>query len=429
VALATALAGTLAAALAALITWQIATTLIDQAEIDRLSASAEIFLNDIDSESETQSLDAVIAEELAELAPASIRIAVYIGGRHAGGDPLPIPAGKCAATRQGKVIQRSCSSSRRGLTVVAATTRASGASSGFILGSVLASLAAAVLAAVIGQRAARWAIAPLQKLTESLERVRADEPSPDDLPPPGKVREVVVLHEALSALVLRLGEALMRARSFSADAAHELRTPLTVLSGQLELLLEETADGERRSELLALQLRVRTLTRLVERLLLLATSEQGPLPSSDPVALEDVARHCVEALPLKDSERVKLAIDDQAVTSGDEYLLGALLDNALDNALKFSASGPVTLRVSEADDQVVLDVIDEGPGLDDTARRRAFDAFFRAPSARAGGFPGHGIGLALVAQVTRQHGGTCEFLPTSRGAHLRVLLPAWRPKS
>lgn len=430
VALATAVAGALAALIAASVSWKIATALIDQAEIARLSSSAEIFQNDLDMRDPVKvTLDDAIAEELVELGPASIRIAVYENGRHIGGDRLKIPPNKCWATEHDNVIQRACSSVRGPITVVAATTRAAGASPRFIFGSLLASLAAALVTAVLGRRAARWALAPLEELTQSLDRVRAEEPSVDALPPLRDVREVAVLREALAALVFRLGDSLARARRFSADAAHELRTPLTVLSGQLELLLEETSSGDRRAELLALHLRVQTLTRLVERLLVLATSEQGPLASASPVALEDVARQCVNTLPAKERARVRLEIDAQGVTRGDEYLLGALVDNAVDNALKFSNEGPVTLRVSESYHEVLLDVIDEGPGLDEPTRRRAFDAFFRSPAARASGQPGHGIGLALVAQVTRQHGGNCAFLEAQRGAHLRIWLPIWRPAS
>lgn len=428
VALATALVGALSAVIAALVSWQLATAIIDEAEIHRLRSSAEIFHNDLDLKDPSSSLDHEIAVELEELAPASIRIAVYEHGRHIAGDALPIPPDGCAAVRHDDVVQRSCATTRGTRTVVAATTRATGASPTFLLGTALASLGAALVAAAVGRRGARWAMAPLEKLTQALDGVRAEAPAADALPPPGDVREVSVLHEALSALVLRLGEALSRARRFSGDAAHELRTPLTVLSGQLELLLEETPPGERRAELLALQLRVRTLIQLVERLLVLATSEQGPLLAAEPVAIEDVAQQCVEALPAKERARVALEIDGQAVTNGDEQLLRALVDNGLDNALKFSGEGPVTLRVRETSSEVTLDIVDAGPGLDDSARTRAFDPFFRSPSARAGRLPGHGIGLALVAQVTQLHAGSCSFLPTTRGAHLRVVLPAWRPK-
>lgn len=429
VALATASAGALAALLAAVVSWQIATARVDEAEAARLRASAEIFINDLQMRGPAAPLQQAIDEELEELAPASIRIAVYQNGARIGGDPLPIPQEKCSAVQQGGLIQRVCTASRGSLTVVAATSRAIGASRSFIVGSVLASLVAALVAAWLGQRVARWAIAPLKLLTDGLERVRTEEPSPEALPHPGDVREVLVLREALSALVIRLGDALARARRFSADAAHELRTPLTVLSGQLDLLLEDTPSGEKRTELLALQLRVQTLTRLVERLLLLATSEQAPLLNASPVAIEDVARQCVEALPAKEKTRVHLEIDAQGVTNGDEQLLAALLDNALENALKFSGDGPVVVRVSETLSEVVLDVIDAGPGLDADARQRAFDPFFRTASARAEGLPGHGIGLALVAQVTRQHGGSCSFLDVRRGAQLHVALPAWRSQS
>ncbi|MGC4087510.1 MAG: HAMP domain-containing sensor histidine kinase [Polyangiaceae bacterium] len=429
VALVTSLVGALAALLAAVVSWQIASELVDRAEVRRLRVSAEIFMNELILREPSVSVEQAVAEELVELAPASIRIAVYEQGRHVGGDALPLPVGECIETKRPGLVQHACASVRGSTTVVAASSRGTGVSSEFALGSVVASALAALAAAAAGRKAAGWAISPLNQLTQSLDFIRAQEPDASALPDPGKVREVVALREALSALVGRLSESIARARRFSADAAHELRTPLTVLSAQLELLLEETSAGEGRSDLLLLQLRVQSLARLVERLLVLATSEQGSVPRGEPVALEDVARHCVNALPEREQLRVTLECDAQGMTGGDEALLRVLVDNALDNALKFSGAGPVTLRISESAGRIALDVTDDGPGLGEAERRRAFDAFFRSPGARAKGLAGHGIGLALVAQVSRQHGGSCAFLDAAKGAHLRVSLPAWRPSS
>lgn len=428
VAMATALAGALAAALAAFVSWRIATELIDQAEDRRLRESVQIFFYDLELRDASTTLEQAIADELTELGPSSVRFAVYEHAQHVGGDQLGLPERECVATHKGDLVQRVCASSRGGITVVAATTRAGGASRRFILGSVLASLTAAGLAALIGQRVARWAISPLQALTRSLDQVRAEEPSPNALPDARNVPEVELVRDALASLVRRLAASLARARRFSADAAHELRTPLTVLSGQLDLMLDEAPSEQRRAELQPLQSRVRALSRLVERLLVLATSEQNLLKGAHPVALEDVVRHSVEGLAEAERGRVDLQVEAQGVTNGDESLLGVAVDNALDNALKFSGQAPVTLRVTEQARLVLVDVIDHGPGLSEGDRLRAFDAFFRTPGARASGLPGHGIGLALVSQVSRLHGGSCQFLEAPKGAHLRLTLPAWQPR-
>lgn len=428
VALATAAAGALAAILAAAVSWTIATELIDQAEIERLKASVQIFHNDLDMRRHGATVHEAIEGELIELEPASIRLAVYEGGQRIAGDALPLPDGECAMDEHGGVIRRYCAGARGKLTVVASTTRASGASTRFLVGAGIASLVAALIAAVVGQRAARWAIFPLRRFTQSLDRVRAEEPSADSLPQGGNVNEVEALRDALASLVGRLSESLTRARRFSADAAHELRTPLTVLSGQLDLLLEESSEEAARADLLLLQRKVRALARLVERLLVLATSEERILDNAQPVALEDVARQCVDSLSEPERARILLDIQAQGMTNGDESLLAILVDNAVDNALKFSGDAEVTVGIREAAGQVLVEVVDQGPGLAEDERERAFDAFFRSPTARAGGLPGHGIGLALVAQVARQHRGSCAFLETPKGAHLRVALPLWQPQ-
>ena len=429
---ATGVAVALAALLASLSSWGIAVGLVDQAEDRRLSQAARIFLNELDTQ-HRDGIEKAIEEEQTELAPASIRIAVYEGDRRLGGDDLPGPSVGCVSSERSAVTLRACAESQGSVRVIAAATRASRAPSSFLLGCALASIAAAVAAAVAGRRAARWAVAPLTKLAASLDDVRGDDPTSAGLPDHGNVAEVAALREALAALVGRLGDSLARARRFSADAAHELRTPLTVLSGELDLLRElfeeelpRDADGDAVARLSSLQHRVRVLSRLVERLLVLSTSAKGdPLPS-DAVALEDVVRDAVAALPQSERDRVTVFIDAEGTTRGDEPLLTVLVENALENALKFSGTAVVSVRVAELADEVILDVIDRGPGIALEDRQRAFDAFFRTAETRATRLPGHGIGLALVAQVTQMHHGSCEFVDTSVGAQLRVHLPAWR---
>lgn len=428
VALGTALAAAVASLVAAIVTVLVADRLVVEQEERRLSEIAALALREL---TPGDHLADQIADEVAELAPDSIRIAVYQDERLVGGDgQLPnLPGGAC--TLQSST--RACAARRGPLRVVAAAAQAPRSMTSALYASAIAVLIAALTAALIGRRTTRWALRPLFELRDSLSSIK-DDPRSAKLAGDDSVQEIAALRSALADLMVRLGVALDAARRFSADAAHELKTPLTAIRAELDLLAEESLDAQTAAAVERLRTRVIALTRLIERLLVLAkVSARADLA----VHMEAPARgaldtDALEAVALEDivtrvaSPRVRLAIQAPGMVNGDELLLTALVENAVENALKFSGSeAMVDVRVSESDGQVILEVIDEGPGLSKEEHARAFEPFFRAASARAS-IPGHGIGLALVAQVAAAHGGKAEFAePKSRGAHLRVTFPAW----
>ena len=143
--------------------------------------------------------------------------------------------------------------------------------------------------------------------------------------------------------------------------------------------------------------------------------------------MEDVVREVVDRLGETARRRVVIAASDPGMVLGDETLLGALVENAVDNALKFSGED-VFVRVL-AEDGIIVDVSDRGPGITTADRLRAFEPFFRTPASRASALPGHGVGLALVAQIATAHEGRAELVDPPAGGPgvcLRVRLPAWR---
>lgn len=406
----------------------IAIRLVDDAEDQRLRESARVFLTEVRGhESDDSTLLRALEDEQAELTASSIRLVVYRGGRLVGGHDLPLPQAGCVSEEHGRATYRACIESFGELRVVAGAARASRAPWQFAVGCSLATLVAAIAAAIASRRVARWAVAPLTQLASSLDRVKAEEPTAKHLPHHGGVREVAALHEALSALVSRLGDSLLRARRFSADAAHELRTPLTILSAEVDLLLEDMPPSPEAAALERIRSRVRTVSRLVERLLVLATTPAHAVLPNEPVCVEDVVREVVSALSSAESARVEVIVESEGTIHGDEGLLAILVENALDNALKFSNAEPVAIRIAANASTVLLDIDDRGPGISKSDRERVFEAFYRSPSARADGMPGQGIGLALVAEVARIHGGNAAFVDSSHGAKLRVELPAWEP--
>ncbi len=109
---------------------------------------------------------------------------------------------------------------------------------------------------------------------------------------------------------------------------------------------------------------------------------------------------------------------------GDESLLAVLCENSVNNALLHASPAAVRVVIDEREEDVFMDVIDQGPGIELSDRVRLFEPFQRGVTAQQGA----GLGLALVGQIARAHGGDAMFIDTAKGAHLRVRLPRWAPR-
>jgi signal transduction histidine kinase len=285
----------------------------------------------------------------------------------------------------------------------------------------------ALLGAIIGgaasHRSATWSLAPLTALRDRVRRVDPDAPDPATLDPVAQHGELEDLRTAIVQLVERLGHSLAQAQSFSAEAAHELRTPLALLAGELELLVEAAAAGPDRATLVRLHALVQSLVALVQRLLVLAGPNRLRAEQGEAVDFADVVDAVRTDLPAAFAARLRTDVADDAIVRGDGELLRALVANAVGNAMKFSTDS-VDVRVALDGSNLLLDVVDRGPGIPKADRAKVFAPFYRGAAARRG-TPGHGIGLALIAHVAAAHGGTARFVDVDRGAHLRITLPSW----
>src|SRR5690606_4923847 len=166
------------------------------------------------------------------------------------------------------------------------------------------------------------------------------------------------------------------------------------------------------------------LAVLVERLLILSVLVRSAADAHEAVSLRDLLEDVVEALPSADRARVELSESD-ALVHGDAVLLGTMATNAIANGLKFGSA--VTTGVSIVDDEAVVHIDDDGPGIEGESRERAFEPFFRSSEALRQRVPGHGLGLALIRHIAETHGGEAAFVdkPTC-GARLEIRLPSAR---
>ncbi|WP_296530701.1 sensor histidine kinase [Rhodoferax sp.] len=219
-------------------------------------------------------------------------------------------------------------------------------------------------------------------------------------------QEVHALAAAVNQLLAAVRRSLGHEKRFLNDAAHQLRTPLAGVISQTELALLETdpqALRERLSKVLACAQRS---AHLVQQLLSLARNEaEVRLQALDLAALaREVAR---DWTPRALSAGVDLGYEgfDSLWVQGQAMLLREAVGNLLDNALMYAGKGSVvTLRVAQVNQQAVLEVEDDGPGLAAPELPHLFERFWRASELPGG----CGLGLAIVAEIAQRHGGSAS---------------------
>jgi signal transduction histidine kinase len=365
-----------------------------------------------------------VDDEAVEIAPVGLYMALFESGlRTAGARDVPYTEQGCSSRSSGSGQWRTCAVGSAARRIVVGMPRSPDRSRlvALLLSVGGATLLAALVGALVSRALAGWALAPLTALGERIERITDASPGDADLGEPSGSSEVEALRATIRGLVARLGEALERSRGFAASAAHELRTPLATMMAELDLASEESPQVA--ESLVRVRRTVGRLSVLVERLLLLASGTAVRM--TEAVAMEDVVRETVAARPDAERERVDIVFDASGMIRGDEALLRVVIDNMIDNALKFAPSGKVQVRVAEDAGNVVVTVRDEGPGVDPAEAARLLRPFTRGTQAGSSFVPGHGLGLSIVAHAVRLHGGDVRFVTRERGAELLVTLPMW----
>ena len=244
--------------------------------------------------------------------------------------------------------------------------------------------------------------------------------------PPRADGETAALADALNGALARLDDAFSETQRFTANAAHELQTPLTVLRGTVDVALRrDRAPEAYRATLAVLRDEVDGMVRTVRGLLALARLDGGDALATEPVDLAAIAEAEAEAVrPLADARGLALDVEARpAVARAHPDLVRDVVRNLLDNAVKYTPRGGVTVRVSQDGGRVRLVVSDTGPGIAPAHRARVTDRFWRADDVQH--LPGSGLGLALVARITARLGGELAVGESaSGGTRVEVVLPA-----
>jgi signal transduction histidine kinase len=238
--------------------------------------------------------------------------------------------------------------------------------------------------------------------------------------------EIVPLVTALDRLFERLRYATEGQQAFIADAAHQLRTPLTSLKTEIELALLEPHAPDVDAILRRLHAHATRGARLAGQLLAMARSDPGAQTAGpEPLELKEVASAAAEEwVPQAVAAGIDLGFAlAPACVRGRRFLLREMLGNLVHNALEYAGRGSeVTVRSYTDGGTPVLEVEDNGPGIDPAERDRVFERFYRGQPA---GGSGSGLGLAIVSEIAKGHGAQVDLLdsPTGSGLLVRVRFP------
>lgn len=268
---------------------------------------------------------------------------------------------------------------------------------------------------------------PLERVTLAARRMQAGELH-QSVPLAGS-RETRDLAAAFNDMADRVAALDEQRRAFVADAAHELRTPLASLRALAEGMSH--ASGPEQEGLDRFARQTERLSRLVNSLLTLARLDNPELKlNKASLRVSSVIQEaCWTIKPLADARQVQLQTPDDVTGSwvyGDPDWLHQALVNLLDNAIHYAPPGGwVRLTVRKEDNLVQIAIEDSGAGVPEEALSRLGTRFYRPAGARERSTGGNGLGLAIVQEIVRLHGGRLGFAsPGGQGLCVTVTLPA-----
>ena len=267
------------------------------------------------------------------------------------------------------------------------------------------------------------ALAPVEAIRAEVDAITVTQLHRRVPQPPGG-DEIGRLATTMNATLDRLERAQSRERRFAADASHELRSPIAAIREHAEVAraspgrttVAELA-GTVHAEILRMQ-------ALVEDLLLLARADEHSIAlRRRPTDLDDLVFDVARRLRTTTALRISTTAVSAARVDGDPAALRRALGNLADNAARH-ARAQVAFGLSVEDGRAMLQVDDDGPGIDVNNRDRVFERFVRLDDARSRSHGGAGLGLAIVAEIVAAHAGTVVFCDSPLGgARCTVALP------
>jgi signal transduction histidine kinase len=317
-----------------------------------------------------------------------------------------------------------------GLVYLASPLPAGGLPSSFFVQLGGAALLAILLALAAGTLLARRITKPVQAIEQGAQAVSAGDLQ-QVVHVPGNIRELHTLGDVFNGMVNNLRRSDQAKDAFVADVAHELRTPLTVIKGTIETLEDGAMDDlQGRDALLsAMQNETERLIRMVNDLLVLTRASSGMLKlDCQSIKLDELVRQrcdLLTALAAQQNVSFDVQSPEGLCVLGDSDRVSQVLDNLLQNAIRYSPQGGKVCVNCEADDETAIcSVHDNGPGIPLAHQPYIFERFYRVEASRNRQSGGAGLGLAIVQALLQAQGGTIEIDSESGfGTTFRFTLP------
>lgn len=271
-------------------------------------------------------------------------------------------------------------------------------------------------------------VEPLNELTQAIRERKPHDLSPiDESGVPEEVRPLVA---SFNDLMQRLAASLQAQTRFVSDAAHQMRTPLAGLKMQAEIAMRQRDPVNLQHAMRQIVASADRASHLINQLLQLARTDADAPPPLAPLDLDELARDTArEWVPRARERDIDLGFEAAATPAwidGNPVLLRELLNNLIDNALRYSRrGGRVTIRV-RAGAEVVLEVEDNGIGIEEAERERVFERFYRVLGTDT---EGSGLGLPIVRGIAHLHRAQATLAPNplERGTTARVVFPPGEP--
>ena len=284
----------------------------------------------------------------------------------------------------------------------------------------------------------RRALTPLHDLSTKIGKIQAQNLS-ESLEIPDSNDEISQLTASFNKMLSRLDDAFTAQKQFSASAAHELRTPLAVMQTNLEVFArKKTPSTEEYQEIFSLiQEQTGRLSHLAE--ILLDMTGIQTVERSETISLAELTEEVFcDLTSVAEQKQIELIQrDGDCTVTGTYLLLYRAVYNLVENAIKYNhPSGKVTVTLHPG--KVILDassqphpadcafieISDTGIGISPEYQEKIFAPFFRVDKSRSRAMGGAGLGLALVTEIARQHGGQVKVLESNeKGSTIALMLP------
>jgi len=282
-----------------------------------------------------------------------------------------------------------------------------------------------IIAGVSGYFLAARALAPIDQITLTTRRISGEDLSAR-LNIPVTDDEVGRLTQTLNDMLARLDDSFQRERQFTNDASHELRTPLTAMQAILGMIREKRRTPKEYEQALDdLNEEADRLRTLVENLMRLARGEKRSDNIYEIINLSTLINDVADSLrPLAEIKDLILACDipEHLKTLGDSDELIRLFVNLLDNAIKYTEHGKISITAQKNAKEIAVNIEDTGIGISHEHLPHIFDRFYRVEESRV--TRGAGLGLAIAQEIAIAHNGIIEaHSTTGRGTTFTVRLP------